>query len=494
VTATAPLADAVARLLAGARDAATDPAAAATLEAAAHRLDGPLRVALAGKVKAGKSTLLNALVGEELAPTDAGECTSVVTWYSEGPVPEVVLHPHEGEAVSAPFTRSDGALQIDLGGRTAGDLARIEVHWPSSRLRGLTLIDTPGTESVTAELSARTVQLLTPDEGRAPEVDAVLYLLRHAHASDARFLEAFHDSDLAHGTPLNTVGVLSRADEIGSCRIDALDVAARVAQRYRTEARLRRLCPVVVPVAGLLGHAGTTLRETEFRLLHTIAGTDDTEIGELLLTADRFAGRDTPLGLGRDERARLLDRLGLFGVRLAVDLIRSGNAGSATALAAALGRRSGLAELRSVLARQFTARSRTLQARSALLTLDAVLAAGGCRDPDHWRAQAEEVRSSAHALAEIRLLDQLRTDDHGWPADRTAECERLLGAAGHDPASRLGLAPDADGEAVRAAAVETLQRWQALAEHPLTSLAEERTARAVVRSLEGVFADLAPPG
>ena len=38
-----------------------------------ERLQGPMRVAIAGRVKAGKSTLLNALVGERLAPTDAGE-------------------------------------------------------------------------------------------------------------------------------------------------------------------------------------------------------------------------------------------------------------------------------------------------------------------------------------------------------------------------------------------------------------------------------------
>ena len=44
------------------------PAAQNRLQAVLDRLDEPLRVAIAGKVKAGKSTLLNALVGEELAP------------------------------------------------------------------------------------------------------------------------------------------------------------------------------------------------------------------------------------------------------------------------------------------------------------------------------------------------------------------------------------------------------------------------------------------
>ncbi|MGH9032757.1 MAG: dynamin family protein, partial [Acidimicrobiia bacterium] len=57
---------------------------AAGLQSILDRLDDPLRVAIAGRVKAGKSTLLNALVGEELAPTDAGECTKIVTWYRDG--------------------------------------------------------------------------------------------------------------------------------------------------------------------------------------------------------------------------------------------------------------------------------------------------------------------------------------------------------------------------------------------------------------------------
>ena len=65
------------------------------------RLDQPLRVAVAGRVKAGKSTLLNALVGERLAPTDAGECTRIVTWYQDGHTYQVSAHLDRQRAAAA---------------------------------------------------------------------------------------------------------------------------------------------------------------------------------------------------------------------------------------------------------------------------------------------------------------------------------------------------------------------------------------------------------
>jgi predicted GTPase len=48
------------------------------------RLGAPLRVALVGRVNSGKSTLLNALVGQRVAPTNETECTRVATWYRFG--------------------------------------------------------------------------------------------------------------------------------------------------------------------------------------------------------------------------------------------------------------------------------------------------------------------------------------------------------------------------------------------------------------------------
>ena len=150
------------------------------------RLDEPLRVAFAGRVKAGKSTLLNALVGEQLAPTDAGECTRIVTWYRDGHSPRVVLHLHDGRTRQASFTRADGTLTVDLGNEVAEGVERIDVQWPSSRLAGVTLIDTPGLGSATEGGSAPTTRFLAiDDDADGPgEADAVIYLMRHLHQSD----------------------------------------------------------------------------------------------------------------------------------------------------------------------------------------------------------------------------------------------------------------------------------------------------------------------
>ena len=234
-----PLVDNLGDLLDRAVSSAVSDEARARLVDARERLTGPLRLAIAGKVKAGKSTLLNAILGDELAPTDAGECTKIVTWYHEGTSPQVTVYPLVGEGVVRPWSRDSGALDVDLGSIQAADVDRIVVSWPTSKLRELTILDTPGIASISADISARTQRVLAAEDGRVPVADAVLYLMRHTHASDVRFLESFHDDELAHGTPMNSVGVLSRADEIGSCRLDAMEVADRIALRYEADPRLR---------------------------------------------------------------------------------------------------------------------------------------------------------------------------------------------------------------------------------------------------------------
>lgn len=471
-----------------AADAARDPVAASELAEVLTRLRGPVRLAIAGRVKAGKSTLLNAIIGEELAPTDAGECTRLVTWYLHSTRPYVLLHPHQGPPEERPWSRGAAGLDIDLGGRDLAAIEKLEVGWPTSRLDRLVLIDTPGIGSVSTDVSARSHAVLAADAGREPVADAVLYLLRHTHASDLRFLEAFHDDEIAHGTPVNAIGVLSRADEIGASRLDALTVASRIAARYEADPRLRRLCPMVVPVAGLLAHAAVTLREQEYLALAALARAPAPATAEILLTADRLSKRESAGIVPASERSRLLDRLGLFGVRMAVELIRTGAATTSTALCAQLADISGLDRLRGVVLAQFHSRSQILKARSAVKALERLLRSEAGADGAMLRRRLEELTSAAHEFEEIRVLLDLRAGEIGLSPSRESELDRLLGGAGDDAATRLGLEPDATPAQVRAAARLALTRWQGVARHPLSSRATQIGAGAATRTIEGMLA------
>ena len=200
----------------------------ARLVAVRDRLDEPLRVAIAGRVKSGKSTLLNALVGERLAPTDAGECTRIVTWYRDGHTYQVVAQPRGGEPRQLRFTREDDAIEIDLGGLRPADVDQLVVTWPSQALRTATLIDTPGIGSLSEQVSRRAWELLAADDEETP-ADAVLYLMRHLHAGDLEFLRAFQDTEVSRPEPgqRDRRAVAGRRDRRRPARLDGLGPAHR---------------------------------------------------------------------------------------------------------------------------------------------------------------------------------------------------------------------------------------------------------------------------
>jgi hypothetical protein len=455
----------------------------------AGTLDEPLRVAIAGRVKAGKSTLLNALIGEEVAATDAGECTRVVTWYSDGVATRAWIYPRGGTPRQVPFTRAQGATTIDLGGYRADDLDRIRVEFPSTRLAQMSLIDTPGTSSLSTALSARTRAFLTEGDEEDGGADAVIYLMRHLHASDVNFLEAFHDAGLGGTTPVNAIGVLSRADEVGAGRTDAIDLARRIALQYRRDQRVRGLVQTVVPVAGLLAQAGSTLRERQYAALETLGRAPASVATPVLLSADRFASESAVVGVPVGQRRELLDRLGLFGVRLSVALIQQQLVGSATDLARELVERSGLPEFRAVLLSQFTMRRDVLKSYRALQAIQAALAAQPVTGAAHLRAQVEQVMASAHDFAELRLLNDLRTGEPELPEAQREAMEVLLGANGGTPRARLGLPAEASGEELRSALLAELSRWQRLAESPVADQGAKRAAAVLKRTCEGLFLD-----
>lgn len=420
-----------------------------------ERLDSPLRIAIAGKVKAGKSTLLNSLLGERLAPTDAAECTKLVTWYQRHHGPEVQGMLQDGDNVSLPYMRRQGELHVDLGIRQLDEFHHVEVGWPTEELRDLVFVDTPGLGSISAGISETSESFLVGGRRAPGEADGVIYLMRCLHPSDVDFLEAFRDTLSVSGSTVNAIGVISRADEIAGASLDAMDVAAAVAERYRNHRELRMRCQSIVPVAGLLAQGALQLDEADRRAFRAINSAPGRDRVRALRSAAMFVSHgDVPLEAHR--RAELLERYGLFGVRLATKLLQEQPI-STERLRQELRERSGLVRLQRVLQQQFASRGRTLQARTAVAAVKAVAQQIGGEAGDAVLDAASDYELRTHAFRELHAVHRLRTNQ--VPPEQADRAERVLGASGVSPAARLGVGEDTSPDRLAELADQERQHW-----------------------------------
>ncbi|MGE2715435.1 dynamin family protein [Mycolicibacterium litorale] len=463
------------------------------LERIGARLNQPIRIALAGTLKAGKSTLVNALVGEEIAPTDATEATRIVTWFRHGPTPKVTANHRGGRRSNVPITRDphDRGLTFDFARLDPEEVLDLDVEWPAAELIDATIIDTPGTSSLNRDVSARTLRLLVPDDG-VPRVDAVVFLLRTLNAADIALLKQIGELVGGSSGALGVIGVASRADEIGAGRIDAMLSAKDVATRFTEEMDRTGICQAVVPVSGLLALTARTLRQSEFVALEKLAGVDPAELAKAMLSVDRFVREDSPLPVDAATRAALLDRFGMFGVRISIAVLRAGVKDS-VALADELLERSGLVALRDVIDQQFAQRSDLLKAHTALLSLRQFVQLNPIYATPYIVADIDPLLADTHAFEELRLLSQLRSRPTTLTDDEMASLRRIIGGSGTDPASRLGLQPEEPYDGPRAA-FAAAQRWRRRAEHPLNDPFTARACRAAVRSAEALVASYAAKG
>lgn len=470
-------------------DAALDLTAGSELEVLVvdvrDRLLGPFRVAIAGRVNAGKSTLLNALVGERIAATDAGECTKIITAVHRAAGYEVAAVGHDGSRSPLKFRRDDRRLEVDLTGTSADAIARLDIGWPANVLDDLTLVDTPGLDSLRAENSRRTLSFLEHDSTNPAQADAAIYVMRHLHHSDAEFLGAFMDRAVAGCSPVNAVAVLSRADEIGASRPDAMESAQRIADRYRADPAIGALVGDIVPVAGLVAETGLTLSEGEFRSIAELAAMSADDRRRLCLSVDDFCDVEST-SITSEIRSELLARFGIFGVRRAIEMVASGSADDASQLSRALVEISGVANLQQVIRARLLPRARLLKARTALLALRGVarrLSDAGSPEAAGFSAAVDRVEAGAFDVAILHAAHLVMSGAVRLSAADAAEVEHALDA---EPARGLGIVGDTV-EQRQEAALLGLVKWRERSNDPLADTATMIVADAMARLFEQLY-------
>jgi hypothetical protein len=463
-------------------DAGPDTVRQALFEARSG-LAAPMRVAAIGRIKAGKSTLVNGLLDGPVAPTGPDELTYNVTWFVHAATPGIVVHFTDGEPPARkPMSWLDRSVV-----RTSDDvgllhrIAHVEVGLPRDILTRLQLIDTPGFGSFFDTDSRNTLEFLGISVERvdgdtrehAVGADAVLHLFTRGVAkSDHLLAEDFQGAAIGDFTPVNAIAALTKADSYWAADDpdrDPMAVAGHIVERLRGEPGMNRVFYDIVPVCGLLAAGAAGLVADDFVALEELAKAAPEVLLRKLRYASLFAkGSDDDLTVPAVKRAELVDRLGQYGIWLACDLIRSGGA-TGRELTDQLIERSGLAGLRDLLLSHFGNRATVIKtagavnrcrALSARMSQEIAGAPGVAAAAAAGRLEAFELDEPA--IAELALLRALYhdTDQLGLSDEEVRELVMVTGERGGSCAARLQAQPRTTPNEMLATAQERLGYWR----------------------------------
>ena len=470
-----------------------------------QRVDEPPRLAVAGRVSAGKSTLANALIGRRVLTAGPGECTRAATWLRHGDTDEAVVELGAGGRRAMPLAR-DGTLGgLDAGrGIAPEDGSRLDVTLDLDALKSFTIVDLPGLHSMSQSASGRAGAVLGVDAS-VPQVDALLYVVTDDLRSDDEHVIA----DFASHAAL--VGVTSATTVVAVSKVDRLleDADGNGAQALdallaRWRARLAAHVLAVTPVVGLLAETALTgaVDESCAATLRDLAAVDVAAREQWLASPRRFLA-DGRVPAAPDARRELLERFGVHGLRQATELVGLGVAGAGP-LTRQLAERSGIRALQTVLASAVGARAGVLKADAALRALQALTTG-----TDIPSSEASVIREAlvahgdrlagtdeAQELRELEVLRAIVTGALVLPDALAEDVRRLVSGATFR--QRLDLQSGAGPQEGIAAAAALAARWRRFQFAGRRTVEERRAAHVVsvsvarmMRGLQGSVAEAA---
>lgn len=125
------------------------------------RAGAPLSVAVIGGFNAGKSSLLNHLVGQEVLPVGAVPVTAIVTRLRYAPAQRIVVRFLDGTAAEASLGEARDWISEVTNPENREEVSAVEMELPSLRaLAPLDFVDTPGMGSAVGENTQATLRWL----------------------------------------------------------------------------------------------------------------------------------------------------------------------------------------------------------------------------------------------------------------------------------------------------------------------------------------------
>ena len=329
-------------------------------------------VAVVGQMRVGKSTLLNALIGRDLAVTGVVETTATINWfrYADGnPTDMFRVHWRDGTSNSFPINQINEWIESK---DNAKKTSHIDFYAETDFLKKANIIDTPGTRSVDDEHTAKidgflAEQLENETLAYGGRADAIIYVLNPlARKTDDDFLKLFGaKTRLSGSSAANSIAVVQKWETHNDPFNSIQDKCNNI------EKQLDGKVSHVIPTSSLLARLSDTVPEHIWGLfIALIRESEQQALERALKTSSFFTSmkKKEGLSLSREDRKKISGKpesaIPWHAISICAHIIECNPECTESSLASLVYKKSGVGGLLRVLKDHFFSRARFIKANT----------------------------------------------------------------------------------------------------------------------------------
>ena len=220
-------------------------------------------IMVCGEFKKGKSSFINAILNENLCPTDEHIATSTVSLIRYGAERKITRTYDTQDGIKTEEIKFDALVQYAKGSNLSiGNTLLLEIEIPCDRLKnGLTLIDTPGVGGLNPQHRFLTLSALS-------KADALFYVVAVGEPTTTIELEFFKNEILPH----------SKHNKVILNKVDQIDVDEIANAIFDCKKKFKQECGVedidVLPVSAYLWQESNISADDDDRELSFCEGVE----------------------------------------------------------------------------------------------------------------------------------------------------------------------------------------------------------------------------
>lgn len=479
------------------------------IESMRKRLTQPLKVAVVGFMKAGKSTLMNAILKERVLYTGTVETTYTVTWFKYGNKKGLTIVMKDGSEINAPFEDLEKwTVRKKLSVNPLMDNAKyIIIYYPNEILKTMELIDTPGLFSSYGKDSANTLDFLGLQEAdkvtseEAALADAIIYAFsRGVQGKDAEVLDAFSGADETNSSPINAIGVFTRTDMFWDCaanpEIKPLDAVFDVVEGYKSKPKLKKLLYNILPVSAKLVESASDITDEAWEIMQQLSRIDEDVLLDYLVDANTFAaeeGEDMPVS-ARD-RKMVLDMFTQYGIYAVTKAISKGV--TRDEMVDYLYEQSGVNRVSNLILQHFGNRAYLIKLNYVLMRIEKICRKLKIQSTENRQIiniceriieEIEQIKMDEQAFSELQTLQSYYNGEiKFYNKEDEQQLLQITGEYGGNCEARLGAAEGTSIKELKKIALERSRHWNDMTYDYGVSRQINDAAKVIVRACENMY-------